>query len=57
MDTYRVQVPAARGKVMPEIDSISEDFPALWAPITAICGRSMSVWTLLSKNAGHTICE
>jgi len=26
---YLVQVPAARGRVIPDIDSISEDFPAL----------------------------
>ena len=44
--TYRVQVPAARGRVIPEMDSIKEDFPALWEPMTAIWGRSMSTWTL-----------
>lgn len=27
---YRVQVPAARGRVIPDMDSMSEDFPALW---------------------------
>jgi len=26
---YLVQVPAARGKVMPEMASMSDDFPAL----------------------------
>lgn len=26
---YLVHVPLARGKVMPEMDSINEDFPAL----------------------------
>lgn len=46
--TYRVQVPAARGSVIPEIDSIREDFPALWDPITAIWGRSISTCTLPS---------
>lgn len=44
--THLVQVPAARGSVMPEIDSMSDDFPALWFPMTAICGKSMSTWTL-----------
>ena len=34
--TNRVQVTEARGRVMPEILSINEDFPALWAPMTAI---------------------
>ena len=48
-DTYLVQVPAARGKVIPEIDSIKDDLPALCEPMTAICGRSMSTWTLRSK--------
>lgn len=31
---------------MPEIDSMSEDLPALWEPVTAITGRSMSTCTL-----------
>jgi hypothetical protein len=31
---------------MPEIDSIRDDFPALWLPMTAINGRSISVCTL-----------
>jgi hypothetical protein len=31
---------------MPEIDSIRDDFPALWLPMTAISGRSISVCTL-----------
>ena len=44
--SHLVQVPAARGNVMPEIDSMSDDLPALWDPITAICGRSISLWTL-----------
>lgn len=44
---YLVQVPAARGSVIPEMASINDDFPALWEPMTAICGRSMSVWTLV----------
>ena len=46
VSSYLVQVPAARGNVMPEIDSMSDDFPALWDPITAICGRSISLWML-----------
>jgi hypothetical protein len=41
-----VHVPAARGSVIPEMDSIRDDFPALWIPITAIWGRSISIWTL-----------
>lgn len=41
-DEYRVHVPLARGKLIPEMDSIKEDFPALWEPITAIDGRSKS---------------
>jgi hypothetical protein len=48
--TDLVQVPAARGNVMPEIDSMSDDFPALWFPMTAICGKSMSTWTLHIKS-------
>jgi hypothetical protein len=39
---YLVQVPEARGKVTPDIDSISEDFPALCAPTTAMTGMSSS---------------
>lgn len=31
---------------MPDIASMREDFPALWLPMTAICGRSMSICTL-----------
>jgi len=38
----RVQVPEARGRVIPEIDSMREDFPADWFPTTAIWGRSIS---------------
>jgi hypothetical protein len=34
---------------MPEMDSMSEDFPALWEPMTAIWGRSISTWTLNSQ--------
>jgi len=44
-----VQVPAARGSVIPDIDSINEDFPALWEPITAIVGKSISAPTLQYK--------
>jgi len=43
---YLVHVPAERGSVIPEIDSIRDDLPALCEPITAIMGRSMSIWTL-----------
>ena len=31
---------------MPEMDSMRDDLPALWFPMTAIIGRSMSVCTL-----------
>ena len=41
-----MQVPAARGRVIPDIDSIKDDFPALWEPMTAIMGKSISVPTL-----------
>ena len=37
---YRVHVPAARGRVMPEMASMSDDLPALCEPMTAIWGRS-----------------
>ena len=43
---YLVQVPAARGRVIPDIDSINDDFPALWEPMTAIIGKSISAPTL-----------
>jgi hypothetical protein len=39
---YLVQVPEARGKVIPDIASISDDFPALCDPRTAIMGTSSS---------------
>ena len=45
-DVYLVHVPAALGSVIPEIDSINDDFPALWEPITAIMGKSISAPTL-----------
>ena len=44
--THRVQVPLARGNLIPEIASISEDLPALCDPVTQMTGRSMSAWTL-----------
>ena len=61
--TYRVQVPAARGRVIPDIDSMSDDFPALCEPMTAIWGRSMSTCTLhwttsknqLDRNKGRPV--
>jgi hypothetical protein len=43
---YLVQVSAARGRVIPDIDSIKDDFPALWEPMTAIMGKSISAPTL-----------
>jgi len=56
---YRVQVPAARGKVIPDIDSMRDDFPALWEPMTAIWGRSISICTLgaMVSVIVHTIAE
>lgn len=39
---YLVQVPKARGKVMPEMASMRDDFPALCAPTTAMTGMSRS---------------
>jgi hypothetical protein len=39
---YLVQVPEARGKVIPDIASMSEDFPALCDPKTAMTGMSSS---------------
>ena len=41
-----MQVPAARGRVIPDIASIRDDFPALWEPMTAIMGKSISAPTL-----------
>ena len=41
-----MQVPLARGSVMPEIASMSEDFPALCQPITAMEGMSRSTSAL-----------
>jgi len=40
--TYLVQVPAARGKVIPEMASISDDLPALCDPRTPMTGMSRS---------------
>jgi hypothetical protein len=44
--SYLVHVPEARGRVMPEMDSMSEDFPALCEPRTAMTGISRSRWAL-----------
>lgn len=41
-----MQVPLARGSVMPQMFSSSEDLPVLWEPMTAIMGISMSMETL-----------
>ena len=43
---YLVQVPAARGRVIPDMASMRDDFPALWEPTTAIMGKSISAPTL-----------
>lgn len=43
---YLVHVPAERGSVIPEMDSIRDDLPALCEPMTAIMGKSMSICTL-----------
>ena len=39
---YLVQVPEERGNVMPEMASMSDDFPALCDPKTAMTGISSS---------------
>ena len=54
---YLVQVPAARGRVIPDIDSISEDFPALCDPMTAIVGRSISAPTLDENENGQELWD
>lgn len=46
---YLVHVPDARGRVIPDIDSIKDDLPALWEPMTAIMGKSISAPTLDEK--------
>ena len=38
---------------MPEMDSMRDDLPALWLPITAIIGRSISVCTLQETRHEH----
>ena len=43
---YLVKVPAGRERVIPSIDSIKEDSPSLWEPITTILGKSISAPTL-----------
>jgi hypothetical protein len=45
---YRVQVLLARGRLIPDIASIREDFPALCRPTAAMIGMSMCVSTLRS---------
>ena len=45
-DANLVQVPLARGSVMPHMFSRSEDLPVLCEPMTAIIGISMSIETL-----------
>jgi hypothetical protein len=42
-----VQVPLARGSVMPEIASMREDFSALCHPMTAMAGISRSTSALV----------
>jgi hypothetical protein len=44
-----VQVPLARGSVMPEIASMREDFPALCHPMTAMAGISRSTSALVQR--------
>jgi hypothetical protein len=39
---YLVQVPDARGNVIPEMDSMSDDFPADCDPRAAMMGTSSS---------------
>ena len=49
---YLVQVPEARGKVIPDMASIRDDFPALCDPKTAMMGISRSNCTLREMK-GH----
>ena len=49
---HRVHVPAARGSLTPEMDSMQEDLPALCDPMAAMVGRSMSTCTLYTTEAG-----
>ena len=46
---YLVQVPGARGKVIPDMASIRDDFPALCDPKTAMTGMSRSNCALREK--------
>ena len=50
---YLVQVPTARGRLIPDIDSINDDFPALWEPMTTIMGKSTSAPTLSGMKTCH----
>jgi hypothetical protein len=47
---YLVQVPEERGRVIPEMASMSEDFPALCDPKTAMLGMSRSKCALRVEN-------
>ena len=46
---YLVQVPDARGRVIPDMASIRDDFPALCDPRTAMTGMSRSNCALREK--------
>ena len=46
---YLVQVPGARGRVIPDMASIRDDFPALCDPKTAMTGMSRSSCALREK--------
>jgi len=53
IEGYFVHVPVFLGKLIPEIDSINKDFPALCAPITITWGRSTSrcaLWIMQEKH-------
>ena len=48
-----VQVPNDHGSVTPETDSMRDDLPAFWLPMTVIIGKSMSVCTLSKARHEH----
>jgi len=49
-DAYLVQVPEARGNVIPEMASMSDDFPADCDPRTAMMGTSSSRLALQERS-------
>ena len=52
---YLVHVSRALGSLIPEIASMTEDFPTLWSPRTQIVGTSTSARTLgNNQGVSHT---